>query len=105
MTSILAMSSDSPTEPKPEVPAPNEDELQLQRSVTLPPGQLTVKSNNGKSPPKIVSSSYIEFALKIVNDYTLSREHEDIDINQATQPDITEEQWTHFIEQFYVASQ
>ncbi|CAF1079154.1 unnamed protein product [Adineta ricciae] len=104
MTSILAMSSDSPTEPKPEVLAPNEEELQLQRSVTLPPGQLTAKSTNGKNPPKIVSSSYIEFALRIVNDYTLSREHEDIDINQATQPDTTEEQWTHFIEQFYVAS-
>ncbi|UJR37974.1 hypothetical protein I4U23_030656 [Adineta vaga] len=103
MTSILAMSSDGPTDPKIPIPT-NEEEGQLTRSVTLPPGQLISKPLNGKNASKLVPLSYIEFALKTVNDYTLSREHEDIDINQTSQVDTTDEQWSHFIEQFYVAS-
>jgi hypothetical protein len=40
-----------------------------------------------------------------VTDYTLARDHEDIDINLSTQNDSSDEQWTQFIEQFYAASQ
>jgi hypothetical protein len=104
MNSILAMSSDSPADPKNPVPATEED-AQLTRSVTLPPGQLSSRPLNGKTSTKIVPSSFTEFALKTVNDYTLSREHEDIDINQTAQAEVTDEQWTHFIEQFYAACQ
>ena len=44
--------------------------------------------------------SFIEFALKKVIDYTLSRDHEDIDVSLNSQADSSDEQWTLFIEQF-----
>ncbi len=106
MNSILAMSSDSPGDPKIPLTTNEEESPQLTRSLTMPPGQLISKPLNGKnSSTKLVPSSCIEFALAKVNDFTLSREHEDIDINENPQMDTSDEQWTQFIEQFYAASQ
>ncbi|CAF2430806.1 unnamed protein product [Rotaria sp. Silwood2] len=104
MNSILAMSSDDPTDPKSPLTT-IEEQPQLTRSLTMPPGQLSSKSFNGKtSLTKKVPLSFIEFALNKVNHYTLSRDHEDIDINANLQLDPSDEQWTQFIEQFYAAS-
>jgi len=103
MNSILAMSSDSPADAR--IPATiNEEEPMLTRSLTLPPGQLTPKGANGKTTIKKVLASTIEFALNKVNDFTLARDHEDIDISSDAQTETTDEQWTQFIEQFYLAS-
>ncbi|CAF0755371.1 unnamed protein product [Adineta steineri] len=104
MNSILAMSSDGPTDPKNPVIIPNEEEAQLTRSLTMPPGQLLSKPLPGKTATKKVPSSFIEFALKKVIDYTISREHEDIDILPNTTIEPSDEQWTQFIDQFYAAS-
>jgi hypothetical protein len=100
MNSILAMSSDNPTDAK----HPHEEEPQLIRSLTMPPGQLMSKPFHGKNSKK-VPLSYIEFALNKVTDYILARDHEDIDINPGAQIDSSDDQWTQFIEQFYAASQ
>ncbi|CAF1010009.1 unnamed protein product [Adineta ricciae] len=51
-----------------------------------------------------VPSSFIEFALNKVEQFTAARNHEDIDIKLASQKASTDEQWTQFIEQFYAAS-
>jgi hypothetical protein len=104
MNSILAMSSDNPTDPKNPLTT-SEEEPQLTRSLTMPPGQLLSKPLNGKSSTKKVPLSFIQFALSKVNDYTLARDHEDIDINSTIQADPSDEQWTQFIDQFYAASQ
>lgn len=113
MNSILAMSSDNPQDAQ-NLVIPNEEESslsppappQLTRSLTMLPGQLGSKSTNGKNTStKKVPSSFIEFALNKVTDYTLSRDHEDIDLNINAQIDSSDEQWTQFIEQFYAASQ
>lgn len=105
MSSILAMSSDGPTEP-PVPPTSNEEEPALTRSLTVPPGQSLSKPVQGKgSNAKKVPSSAIDFALNKVNDYTLARDHEDIDISADLHAEPTDEQWTQFIEQFYLASQ
>ena len=47
MNSILAMSSDNPTDPNNPL-TNSEDESQLTRSLTMPPGQLLSKPLNGK---------------------------------------------------------
>jgi len=108
------MSSDNQADPKNQLiineeepsPPPPPPPPQLTRSLTMPPGQLLSKSLNGKlSSTKKVPLSSIEFALNKVTDYTLARDHEDIDINLSTQIDSSDEQWTQFIEQFYTASQ
>jgi hypothetical protein len=103
------MSSDNPNDPNVSLITNEEDPSpppQLTRSYTMPPGQLSTKPANGKTASmKKVPLSSIEFALAKVTDYTLSRDHEDIDINQDTQNETTDEQWTQFIEQFYAASQ
>jgi hypothetical protein len=52
-----------------------------------------------------VPSSFIEFALNNVEQFTLARDHEDIDIKLSSQNNSTDEQWKKFIEQFYAASQ
>jgi hypothetical protein len=104
MNSILAMSSDNPTDPKTPLTT-SEEEPQLTRSLTMPPGQLLSKPLNGKSSTKKVPLSFIQFALSKVNDYTLARDHEDIDINSNVQIESSDEQWSQFIEQFYAASQ
>jgi hypothetical protein len=101
MNSILAMSSDNRTDPSLNL---NEDQ-QLQRANTILTGQSSAKPVLGKIPPKKVSSSFLEFALNNVEQFTLARDHEDIDINLSAQNDITDDQWTQFIEQFYAASQ
>lgn len=89
MDSILAMSSDKPS-------TKTDDDL----------SNLVNTSTNGKlSPLKKVPSSYLEFALSKVEQFTLARDHEDIDIHLNTQNETTDEQWTQFIEQFYAASQ
>lgn len=105
MNSILAMSSDSPTDVR--VPSTtNEEETPLTRSLTMLPGQLSTKPVQGKNQTaKKVPSSTIEFALNKVNHYTLSRDHDDIDMVVDTSIEPTDEQWTQFIEQFYLASQ
>jgi len=116
MNSILAMSSDNHTDPKTQLitdeeepsppPPPPPPPPQLTRSLTMPPGQLLSKSINGKNTStKKVPLSFIEFALNKATDYTLARDHEDIDINLNAQVDSSDEQWTQFIEQFYAASQ
>ncbi|CAF1462352.1 unnamed protein product [Adineta steineri] len=51
-----------------------------------------------------VPSTFTQFALEKVEQFTLARDHEDIDIKQNSQKDSTEEQWKKFIEQFYAAS-
>ena len=58
-----------------------------------------------KTPRKKVPSSCIEFALKKVEQFTLSRDHEDIDLGAEPQSVTTDEQWIQFIDQFYAASQ
>jgi hypothetical protein len=98
------MSSDNPTDPSNPL-TNSEEEPQLTRSLTMPPGQLLSKPLNGKTSTKKVPLSFIEFALNKVNDYTLARDHEDIDINLNLQIESSDEQWTQFIEQFYAASQ
>jgi hypothetical protein len=105
MNSILAMSSDNPADP--QTPLTNtEEEPLLTRSLTLPPGQLSSRPLNGKiSSTKKVPLTFIEFALNQANQYTLARDHEDIDINSTIQADPSDEQWTQFIDQFYAASQ
>ncbi|CAF0803535.1 unnamed protein product [Rotaria sordida] len=104
MNSILAMSSDDPNDSQSPLTT-IEEQPQLTRSLTMPPGQLLSKNFNGKiSSIKKVPLSFIEFALNKVNQYTLSRDHEDIDINVNLQLDPSDEQWTQFIEQFYTAS-
>ena len=106
MNSILAMSSDEPTCPK-DALTTIEEQPQLTRSLSMPPGQLSSKSFNGKtsSTTKKVASSYIEFALNKVNYYILACDHEDIDMSSDVQTDSSDEQWAQFIEQFYAASQ
>lgn len=99
------MSSDNPNDPKEPVVSTDEEPA-LTRSLTIPPGQLLIKPANGKNTSsKKVPLSFIEFALTKVIDYTLAREHEDIDINPSSQVDSSDEQWTQFIDQFYAASQ
>jgi hypothetical protein len=105
MNSILAMSSDNPTDPNNPLII-NEEEPLLTRSITMPVGPLFSKPLNGKnSSTKKVPLWFIEFALNKVIDYTLARDHEDIDIKPSAQIDSSDEQWTQFIEQFYFASQ
>ncbi|CAF5165216.1 unnamed protein product, partial [Rotaria magnacalcarata] len=71
----------------------------------LPSTTLSAKPVLGKIPTtKKVPSSYLEFALKKVEQYTLACDHEDIDISLNLQNDTTDEQWAQFIEQFYAAS-
>jgi len=102
MNSILAMSSDNRTDPSLN---PDEDQ-QLIRTNTILTGQSSAKPVLGKiSSIKKVPSSFIEFALNNVEQFTLARDHEDIDININAQKDTTDEQWTQFMEQFYAASQ
>jgi hypothetical protein len=113
MSSILAMSSDNPTDER--VPSTTNDEEQpqqqqqqstLARSLSLPVGQLLTKSLSNKiGTTKKVLSTAIEFALNQVIDYTLARNHEDIDISNDACPEPSDEEWTQFIEQFYSASQ
>lgn len=98
------MSSDGPNEPKTPLSTIDE-QLPLTRSLTMPPGQLSSKPSNGKISAKKVPELFIEFALNKVNHYTLSREHEDIDMSPDDYIDPTDEQWSQFIEQFYAASQ
>ena len=106
MSSILAMSSDGPNEPRAPSTVNEEEPPALTRSLTLPPGQLLSKPGQGKaSNAKKVPSTAIEFALNKVNDYTLARDHEDIDISADLHAEPTDEQWTQFIDQFYLASQ
>jgi hypothetical protein len=92
MNSILAMSSDN----HPDLALNSDEESQLTRTNTI----------LGKMPSiKKVPSSNIEFALNKVEQFTLARDHEDIDINLNIQEEPTDEQWTQFIEQFYAAAQ
>lgn len=104
MNSILAMSSDGPTDIKSPLTT-IEEQPQLTRSLTMPPGQLSSKPLNGKSSTKKVPLFFIEFALSKVNHYALSRDHEDIDMSVTEHIEPSDEQWTQFIEQFYAASQ
>jgi hypothetical protein len=102
MYSILAMSSDTRTDPS----LKQDENQQLMRANTILTEQASAKLSLGKIPStKKVSSSAIEFALNKVEQFTLSRDHEDIDINLNVQNDTTDEQWTQFMEQFYAASQ
>ncbi len=99
MNSILAMSSDNRTDPLEN----SEVDPQLIRSDTLIASQPSAR---GKlSSTKKVPSSFLEFALNQVEQFTLARDHEDIDIHLNAQNETTDEQWTQFIEQFYAASQ
>jgi hypothetical protein len=92
MNSILAMSSDNRTDP-----ATNPvEEPQLLRANTI----------LGKIPTsRKVPASNLEFALNKVEQFTLARDHEDIDVNLNNQDETTDEQWTQFIDQFYAAAQ
>ncbi|CAF3201071.1 unnamed protein product [Rotaria socialis] len=101
MNSILAMSSDDRSNPSLN---PDEDSLLLGMNI-LPSTTLSPKPVLGKIPTtKKVPSSYLEFALKKVEQYALACDHEDIDISLNLQNDTTDEQWAQFIEQFYAAS-
>jgi hypothetical protein len=101
MNSILAMSSDNRIDPSLN---PDEDQ-ELIKTYTITPGQ-SPKPVSGRNPlAKKVPSSFIEFALNKVEQFTLACDHEDIDINLNAQHETTDEQWTQFIEQFYAAAQ
>ena len=106
MNSILAMSSDDPTDAQVS-PTMNEEEAPLTRSLTILPNQPLPKPNQGKSSSsaKKVPSSAIEFALTRVNNFTLFRQHEDIDTSPDLSGEPNEEQWSQFIDQFYLVSQ
>jgi len=97
MNSILAMSSDNRTDPL----LNSDEDPQLLRTNTTLTGQSLGKIPSTKKVP----SSFLEFALNNVQQFTLARDHEDIDINLNAQKETTDEQWTQFIEQFYAASQ
>lgn len=102
MESILAMSSDNQTDPA----LNSDDDPQLIRMNTSLLGSASAKPVLGKIPSnKKVAASFIEFALAKVEQFTLARDHEDIDINLNAQNETTDEEWTQFIEQFYAASQ
>ncbi|CAF3458715.1 unnamed protein product [Rotaria sp. Silwood1] len=102
MNSILAMSSDDRTT-NPQINL--DDDQQLIGINTTLPSPTSAKLILGKiSSTKKVPSSFIEFALNKVEQFTLSCDHEDIDVNLNSQNDTTDEQWTQFIEQFYAAS-
>ena len=99
MNSILSMGADNLTE---MLSTTTDDD----QSAAVRPSSLVNKVSSGKlSPKKRVSSSYIEFALKKVEGFTLARDHEDIDTPADPQLETTDEQWTQFIDQFYSASQ
>jgi hypothetical protein len=102
MNSILAMSSDN----RPDESLNLDEDSQLIRTNTVLNGSVSTKPILGKIPStKKVPSSFIEFALNNVEQFTLARDHEDIDLNLTLQNETTDEQWTQFIEQFYAASQ
>jgi hypothetical protein len=102
MNSILAMSSDN----RPDESLNLDEDSQLIRTNTVLNGSVSIKPILGKIPStKKVPSSFIEFALNNVEQFTLARDHEDIDLNLTLQNETTDEQWTQFIEQFYAASQ
>ncbi|CAF1150656.1 unnamed protein product [Rotaria sordida] len=102
MNSILAISSnDHPM----NLSLNSDDDQQLLGINTIFSIPSSAKPILGKIlSTKKVSSSFIEFALNQVEQFTLSCNHEDIDINLNAQNNITDEQWTQFIEQFYAAS-
>lgn len=93
MNSILAMGADN----LPEMLSTTDDDQ-------LPPIRPYSQINK-ISPKKRVAATNIEFALKKVEGFTLARDHEDIDTAVDPLLETTDEQWTHFIEQFYAASQ
>lgn len=102
MNSILAMSSDDHANQS----LNSDEEQQLAGVSSIAPVLPAAKPVLGKIPSsKKVSSSYIEFALNKVEQFTSACDHEDIDINLNLQNETTDEQWTQFIEQFYAASQ
>jgi hypothetical protein len=103
MTSILAMSSDNRTEPL----ANTDEDQQIVRSYSIVNGLTSAKPTvlAKVSSAKKVPSSFVEFALNKVEQFTSARDHEDIDISLKSETDPTDEQWTQFIEQFYAASQ
>ncbi|CAF4045375.1 unnamed protein product, partial [Rotaria sp. Silwood2] len=103
MNSILAMSSDDRTAIDPSLNSDDDQQLLgINATISSP---SSAKPVLGKIPStKKVPSSFIEFALNNVEQFTLSCNHEDIDINLNSQNDSTDEQWTQFIEQFYAAS-
>ena len=52
-----------------------------------------------------VSSNFVEFALKKVQQYNLSHDHGDIDRKSDPESETNEDQWNEFIEEFYAAAQ
>ena len=103
MNSILAMSSDDRTD---SLLNTTDEDQQLVRTYTTMNGSLSTNPVLGKiSSTKKVPSSFVEFALNHVEEFTSARDHEDIDRNLNLETDSTDEQWTQFIEQFYAASQ
>jgi tubulin monoglycylase TTLL3/8 len=102
MNSILAMSSDNRIDPA----LSTDEDQQPVTTYTILSGQASAKPVLGKiSSAKKVPSSFVEFALNKVEQFTLACDHEDIDINLNAQIDSTDEQWTQFFEQFYAAAQ
>ena len=98
MNSILAMGADNLPE---MLPTTDDDQLPPIR----PYSQINKLASAKLSPKKRVPSTNIEFALKKVEGFTLARDHEDIDTAVDPLLETSDEQWTHFIDQFYAASQ
>ncbi|KAG8007444.1 Tubulin monoglycylase TTLL3 [Nibea albiflora] len=68
----------------------------------LPSGQRK-KQNKRRSRP-VVLSQMIDCALKVCQDYLESLEHSDIDISPDTPQILTEEEWTEFIDNYYLVA-
>lgn len=63
-----------------------------------------------KKPSKLPSSPVIlsqmlDSALKVCHEFLESLEHRDIDIRSETPPTLTKEEWTEFINGYYLAVQ
>lgn len=69
----------------------------------LPSGQRKKQSKRRSRP--VVLSQMIDSALKVCQDYLESLQHSDIDISPETPQIVTEEEWTEFIDSYYLVVQ
>ncbi|KAJ8046689.1 Tubulin monoglycylase TTLL3 [Holothuria leucospilota] len=68
---------------------------------TVTPGQTSGKPSKPKKPAPSVSTSVLDTAIKIVEDYFSNLEHEDLDKPLSCKDILTEEEWDVFIKQYY----
>ncbi|XP_072181816.1 uncharacterized protein [Diadema setosum] len=60
------------------------------------------KSPRGKKkPPVVLGTPFVDVAIKIVEDFLTSKEHEDIDEPPSAKTLLTEAEWDKFIQEYY----